>query len=152
MGKKSAGILLYRKTTGKLEVLLVHPGGPFYTHKDLGSWSIPKGEYKGEEEPLAAAIREVEEEVGERLDGEFLPLGQCKLGSGKRIMAWAQERDLDPTGHRSSILEREWPKGSGQIVRFPELDKAEWFELDLAKEKIHPAQIVFLEELYRQIE
>jgi len=147
MFKKSAGILLYRIKNKDLQVLLVHPGGPFWKNKDEGAWSIPKGEFDENEEPLDAAIREMKEETGVILKGDFIELPPVKQKSGKVVYAWAKEYDLDPTQVKSNEFEMEWPPKSGNKKMFPEIDKAEWFDLHTAKEKINPAQIYLLEDL-----
>jgi predicted NUDIX family NTP pyrophosphohydrolase len=142
----SAGILVFRRNDG-LEVLLAHPGGPFWAHKDDGSWSIPKGELDGEN-PLQAARREFEEETGEPLpDGELRPLGEIRQASGKVVHAWAVEGDLDATTLRSNLFEMEWPPRSGRTARFPEIDRFEWFDAENARRKINPAQREFIDRL-----
>lgn len=138
--KKSAGILLYKKDQDQLLFLLVHPGGPFWKNKDIGSWSIPKGEFNDDENPLDAAIREFQEETGTKLAGEFITLAPVQLKSGKKIVAWALEGDMDVTKLTSNTFEMEWPPRSGTLQSFPEVDRAEWFPLDAALEKINPAQ------------
>lgn len=146
MSKKSAGILAFRFTTG-LEVYLVHPGGPFYKAKDLGVWSIPKGEYT-EEEPMETALREFKEETGNALTGgNFIALEDIFLKSGKRISAWAIETDFEQCFISSNTFEIEWPPKSGKTASFPEADKAEWFPIEEAEHKIHPAQKDFLYQL-----
>ncbi len=152
MGKQSAGLLLYRHRQGKLEVFLVHPGGPFYVHKDAGAWSIPKGEYGPEEEPLAAARREFNEETGFIAAGPFLPLTPLKQKSGKLIQAFASEGEADPEKLTSNTFPLEWPPHSGKIQEFPEVDRAAWFPLEEAAEKIHPGQAGFLRELLQRLE
>ena len=137
--KRSAGILLYR-SGAELEVLLVHPGGPFWARKDLGAWSIPKGEHEPDEEALAAARREFEEETGTAVDGELVDLGSVKLKSGKVIEGWALEGDLDAAAVRSNTF-------TFRGREFPEVDRAEWFGLEAAREKINPAQAAFLDRL-----
>jgi len=144
--KKSAGILLYRKTNKHLEVLLVHPGGPFWKNKDTGVWSVPKGEFT-EEEPLAAAIREFEEEMGTPLAGNFEELGSVTQKSGKIVYAWAAEGELDTGKIKSNLFEMEWPPRSGKKAFFPEVDKAGWFSIGDAKQKIIAGQVPFLDEL-----
>jgi len=146
MSKKSAGLLAYRyKTT--IEILLVHPGGPFYKSKDSGVWSIPKGEYT-EEDPLTTAKREFTEETGNIIeDGNFIPLNDVILKSGKRISAWAVEIDFEECFISSNSFEIEWPPKSGKISSFPEVDKAEWFPISDAEQKIHIAQKDFLYQL-----
>jgi predicted NUDIX family NTP pyrophosphohydrolase len=148
MPKPSAGILMYRRRQG-LEVLLVHPGGPFWSHKDLASWSLPKGEIEALEDPLAAARREFREETGFEAAGAFIPLTQVKQRSGKVIHAWAVEGDLDATRVKSNLVALEWPRGSGRTQEFPEVDRAEWFDLAGARRKLMPGQLPFLDELVR---
>src|SRR5258708_3809913 len=149
MPKQSAGILMYRRPPGgaSVEVLLVHPGGPFWANKDLGAWSVPKGEIQGDEEPLAAAKREFEEEVGVPVRGEFLPLSPVKQKSGKVVRVWAVEGNLDPVDTRSNTVALEWQPRSGRMREFPEVDRAEWFPLETARTKILPAQQPLLGEL-----
>jgi len=147
MPKQSAGILLYRKINKEPEVLLVHPGGPFFAKKDLGAWSIPKGEFPEGEDPLDAAKREFQEETGYVPKGEFIPLGSVSLTSGKIILAWAAQGDFDPEKIKSNTFTLEWPPKSGQYKEFPEVDRAEWFPLALALEKINPAQRELIERL-----
>ncbi len=147
----SAGILLYRERSRALEVLLVHPGGPFWARKDVGAWSLPKGEYAAGEDALAAARREFEEELGSPAPpGEPLELGEIRQRSGKRVRAWALAGDLDETAITSNTLEIEWPPRSGRRIEIPEVDRAEWFELELAREKINPAQARLLDRLLEQ--
>jgi predicted NUDIX family NTP pyrophosphohydrolase len=144
----SAGILLYRERSRALEVLLVHPGGPLWARKDVGAWSLPKGEYAAGEDALAAARREFEEELGSPAPpGEPLELGEIRQRSGKRVRAWALAGDLDETGITSNTLEIEWPPRSGRRIEIPEVDRAEWFELERAREKINPAQAALLDRL-----
>jgi predicted NUDIX family NTP pyrophosphohydrolase len=149
----SAGILLHRRATTGREVLLVHPGGPFWARKDAGAWSIPKGELDDGEDPRACALREFAEETGTELPpSELADLGAVKLKSGKQVVAFAVEGDLDPDTLVSSTFELEWPPRSGRIQTFPEVDRAGWFGLDEAREKLNPAQAAFvdrLEELLR---
>ena len=146
--RRSAGILLYRRAANDLEVLLVHPGGPFWTGRDAGAWSIPKGEYEPEDDPLAAARREFEEELGSAPPGtEPLELGEVRQTSGKLVRAWALEGDLDATAAFSNTFTVEWPPRSGQMREFPEVDRAEWFTLAAAREKINSAQAAFLDRL-----
>jgi predicted NUDIX family NTP pyrophosphohydrolase len=148
MKKFSAGILVYRIKDRQPEVLLVHPGGPFWAKKDLGAWSIPKGEYYEDEEPLAAAKREFEEEIGQAApEGEFVELGEFKRKDGKTIAAWAVEADMDVSKVQSNTFEMEWPPRSGQKQEFPEIDKAAWFPLNEAAPKMHSGQPLFLEQL-----
>ena len=147
MVKKSAGLLIFRARKSEKEVLLVHPGGPYWQNKDLGSWSIPKGEFEESEDPLAAAKRETHEEIGAVVTGEFIPLSPVKQKSGKTIYAWAVKKDIDLKNFTSNTFEMEWPPKSGRKEAFPEVDKAEWFNLQLAKVKIIPGQLPLLEEL-----
>ncbi len=142
---------MYRERGGVLEVFLVHPGGPFWANKDLGAWSIPKGEYAPEEDPLAAARREFMEETGFEAAGDFLPLGVLKQPSGKVITAWAFAGELDAGAILSNTFTMEWPPRSGKQQEFPEIDRAAWFSLDEAKEKILKGQVEFLEELEKII-
>lgn len=151
MPKKSAGLLLYRFTKGKPEVLLVHPGGPFWAKKDLGAWSIPKGEFDEEEIPLNAAIRETQEELGINVEGDFIELQSVRLKSGKTIFPYAIEHPFDPSQLKSNFFEMEWPLKSGQKKSFPEIDKAEWFSLHDAMEKINVGQKAILTELVKKI-
>ena len=152
MPKRSAGILLYRWPNGEPEVLLVHPGGPYWEKKDLGAWSIPKGEYDDAEDPRACALREFEEELGARPpEGELAALGTAKQSGGKVVTAWAVEGDLDPAGARSNTFTLEWPPRSGVMRDFPEVDRADWFPLDDARERINPAQAVFLDRLREEL-
>jgi predicted NUDIX family NTP pyrophosphohydrolase len=146
--KKSAGLLMYRRTEGgSLEVLLAHPGGPFWRGKDEGAWTIPKGEYDKNEEPLLAAIREFGEETGFAVSPPFLPLGVIVQKSGKRITAWAFAGDCDPAQLHSNTFEIEWPPRSGRMRSFPEIDRVEWLALDAGRRKINPAQCALLERL-----
>ena len=154
MPKLSAAILLFRHGPGGgLEVFLVHPGGPFWAKKDLGAWSLPKGEYGPDEEPLRAALREFEEETGFRLEASTLfPLGELKQPSGKIVTAWAAEKDVDPAVVKSNLFEMEWPPKSGKLGEFPEVDRAGWFSLDLAREKLLKGQTGFLDRLMDKLE
>jgi predicted NUDIX family NTP pyrophosphohydrolase len=146
--KRSAGILLHRTSGGAPEVLLVHPGGPFWARRDAGAWSIPKGEYEEGDDPLAAALREFEEETGTALeDGELRDLGEVKQKGGKVVRAWAAEGDIDAGTVRSNTFTMEWPPRSGRTAEFPEVDRAGWFALDEAREKLNPAQAEFLDRL-----
>lgn len=146
--KQSAGILLYRQADNNvLQVFLVHPGGPFFKNKDAGAWSIPKGEFLDGEEPLAAAKREFEEETGQHISGEFIPIGSVKLKSGKIVHAWAVEGNIDHEAIVSNTFEIEWPPRSGKRVMVPEIDRAGWFDLTLARQKMNEAQAKFIDKL-----
>ncbi len=146
----SAGLLLYRPAPRGIEVLLAHPGGPFFARKDHGVWSIPKGLVEPGEEALAAARREFAEETGMHPgDGPFVPLGDVRQGGGKRVVAWALRGDCDPAGLRSNEFELEWPRGSGRVRRFPEADRFAFFGLEEARDRIVPAQAAFLARLQR---
>jgi predicted NUDIX family NTP pyrophosphohydrolase len=145
--KLSAGILLFRKRSSGLQVLLVHPGGPFWTKKEFGAWSIPKGEHTEEEDPLAAAKREFEEETGIKVDGDFLLLGSFKQPSGKLITAWALEGDCSVADIRSNTFTMEWPPKSGRRQEFTEIDRAEWFDLGEAQKRILEGQAAILDRL-----
>ncbi len=149
MPKKSAGLLMYRRRHGVLEVFLVHPGGPFWQKKDVGSWSIPKGEYTTEEDPLEVAKREFQEETGSKASGEFVPLTSRKQPSGKIITAWAFEGDCDASTIKSNTFSMEWPPRSGKREEFPEVDRASWFSIPDAKKKIIEGQSGFVDELVR---
>ena len=147
MAASSAGILLYRRSANGVEVLLVHPGGPFWARRDLGAWSIPKGEHGADEEPASAARREFAEELGSELAGELRPLGEVKQKAGKRVVGFAVHGDIDASTVRSNSFEMEWPPRSGRMQSFPEIDRAEWFDLDTARRKIIPGQAPFLDRL-----
>ena len=147
MNKKSAGILLYRFTHQKIEFLLVHPGGPFWKNKDLGSWSIPKGEFEDDEEPLDAAIREFQEETGLEIKGEFITLAPVRQKSGKIVHGFALEKNIDPEKIKSNTFSMEWPPKSGIDQDFPEIDKAGWFDVNTARKKINPGQAPLLDDL-----
>jgi predicted NUDIX family NTP pyrophosphohydrolase len=147
--KKSAGLLLFRDASGRLEVLLVHPGGPFWAKKDAGAWSIPKGEIGDGEDALTAARREFEEETGVRPVGEALALEPRRQPGGKLVYAWAMRGDLDPAAVRSATFSLEWPPRSGRRQEFPEIDRAAWFTLEEARTKILKGQVPFLEDLER---
>jgi predicted NUDIX family NTP pyrophosphohydrolase len=145
--KQSAGILMYRLCNHAPSVLLVHPGGPFWQRRESNAWSIPKGEYRGTERAEDAALREFEEETGFRLQGPLLPLGETVQAAGKQVTGFAIEGDLDPAKIKSLPCTIEWPPRSGRLISFPEVDRAEWFTLEAAREKIIKAQAVFLERL-----
>ncbi|MGH9146288.1 MAG: NUDIX domain-containing protein [Vicinamibacterales bacterium] len=147
MPRLSAGLLMHRITNGVIEVLLIHPGGPFWERKDYGAWSIPKGEYSSDENPLDAAMREFHEETGCQIEGPFVPLGQVTQASGKVVSAWAVKGDWDPALLRSNTFSTEWPKGSGRVQEFPEADRAAWFDLAEARRRINPGQVGLLDEL-----
>jgi predicted NUDIX family NTP pyrophosphohydrolase len=143
-------LLFRRPAPGPVEVLLVYPGGPFWTKKDRGAWSIPKGEIEEGEEPLACALREIEEELGTPfpLAGEeLIELGSVRQKGGKEVLCWAAEGDFDPATLRSNMFKLEWPRGSGVEQEFPEVDRAEWFDLEQARSKINYAQALFLDRL-----
>ncbi|HXK23809.1 MAG TPA: NUDIX domain-containing protein [Myxococcota bacterium] len=152
MPRVSAGLLLYRLARGGLQVLLVHPGGPFFARKDLGAWSIPKGEAEPGEDLLAVALRELAEETGFAAEGSALPLGLIRQAGGKLVHGFAMQGDADPGRLRSNEFELEWPKGSGRRRTFPEVDRAEWFDLDEARRRLNPAQVAFLERLVAELE
>jgi len=145
--KASAGLLMFRRCGAELEVFLVHPGGPFWTKRDLGAWSIPKGEVAPGEDPLASARREFEEETGTWPDGEFIPLSPRRQRSGKVVYAWAFEGDCDATTVVSNTFIMEWPPRSGRQQAFLEVDRAEWFPLEEAKRRLVSGQVGFVEEL-----
>ncbi len=148
MASRSAGILLYRRAPDGPEVLLVHPGGPLWAKKDLGAWSIPKGEHDDAEDARACALREFEEETGTALGaGELTDLGTVRQRGGKVVQAWAAEGDLDADAIRSNTFTMEWPPRSGRTREFAEVDRAAWFGLDEARERINPAQAAFLDRL-----
>jgi len=152
MAKRSAGILLYRGSPQRLELLLVHPGGPFWARKDLGAWSIPKGEYAEGEDPLAVAKREFAEELGSPPPlGAFLPIGELVQPSRKIVNAFALEGDFDPATLTSNRFELEWPRGSGRMQLFPEIDRAQWFAPAKAREKIQPGQAPFIDRLLERL-
>lgn len=149
MPKQSAGLLMFRRRGGDLEVLLVHPGGPLWARKDAGAWTIPKGEIAEGEAPLAAACREFAEETGFPCPGPFLALTPIRQRSGKLVHAWAFAGDCDPGRLQSNSFTMEWPPHSGRIAAFPEVDRAAFFSLAAAREKVNPAQCALLDELVR---
>jgi predicted NUDIX family NTP pyrophosphohydrolase len=151
MSKQSAGLLLYRWRDGTFQVLLVHPGGPFWAKKDAGAWSIPKGEFGPDEDPLTAALREFAEETGTAVAGSFLQLTPLRQPSRKLIHAWAVESDLDVSLVKSNTFAMEWPPRSGITHEFPEIDRASWFTIEGAKQMIIKGQIGFIEELERML-
>ncbi|MCA1583519.1 MAG: NUDIX domain-containing protein [Acidobacteria bacterium] len=147
MPRVSAGILLYRGSATSLEVLLVHPGGPFWAHKDRGAWSLPKGELDPGEDALEAAKREFAEETGHLVHGPFIALTPVRQAGGKVVVAWASEGDFDPALLESTSVTVEWPRGSGRLATFPEVDRAAWFTIDEARTRILKGQSPFLDEL-----
>jgi predicted NUDIX family NTP pyrophosphohydrolase len=149
--EQSAGILLYRFRDSELGIFLVHPGGPFWAKKDAGAWSIPKGEFAADENPVAAAKREFAEETGCAIDGNFVELPPVKQPGGKLVYVWAVEGDCNAESIKSNLFTLEWPPRSGKRKEFPEVDRAGWFDLKLAKEKILKGQLVFLEQLQRML-
>ncbi len=147
MARVSAGLLPYRRRDGRIEVLLVHPGGPFFARRDLGVWSLAKGEIDPGEDALAAAVREFREETGFAPEGPFRPLGSVRQHAGKIVQAWAFAADYDPAELRSNTFTLEWPPGSGRRTAFPEVDRAAWFDLEEARRRIVPGQRPFLDRL-----
>lgn len=151
--RTSAGILLFRPRSGQLEVLLAHPGGPFFRNRDAGHWTIPKGEADGDEELAAVARREFEEETGSvPPDGEAIDLGSIVQKGGKVVHAWGIEGDLDPATAESNMFEMVWPPGSGRVQAFPEIDRVEWFDVDEAKRRVKPTQIPLIDRLVEALE
>jgi predicted NUDIX family NTP pyrophosphohydrolase len=151
MPKRSAGILMFRRRGGELEVLLMHPGGPFWAKKDDGAWSIPKGLFEPGEDALAAARREFAEETGLDPSGDFVPLGTFRQPSGKMIVAYAVSGDFDLAGFRSNRFEIEWPPRSGHLQSFPEADRAGWFTLGQARHKLNKGQVAIVEALAKHL-
>jgi predicted NUDIX family NTP pyrophosphohydrolase len=148
VGKRSAGILLFRRSAGRIEVLIGHMGGPLWARKDAGGWSVPKGEYQADETPEAAARREFQEELGLPVPtGDLVDLGSLRQSTGKVVTLWAMEADLDPGAVVPGTFEMEWPKGSGVVREFPEIDRVAWFDLDVAREKLVKGQRAFLDRL-----
>lgn len=145
--KKSAGILPYRKSAGEVEVFLVHPGGPFWKNKDEHAWSVAKGEFSDDEVPFNAALREFNEETGFMASGNFLELAPVKQPGGKLVFVWAVEADYDPASIRSNTFSLQWPPRSGKLIDVPEIDKAAWFPLSIARQKIHKGQLPVLLQL-----
>ncbi len=143
----SAGLLLFRSLDGKLEILLAHPGGPFWKNRDMGAWTIPKGAINEGEDLLDAARREFEEETSIRPAGTFIPLGSVRQKAGKTVYAWAWEGNADSGQTKSNLMSVEWPRKSGQWVTFPEVDRCEWFEAEEAKQRIIPAQAELISRL-----
>jgi predicted NUDIX family NTP pyrophosphohydrolase len=153
MARKSAGLLLYRKTDDGIEVLLAHPGGPMWAKRDEGAWSVPKGEIEAGELPIDVARREFEEETGHPAPaGELRPLGEVVQKSGKVVVAWAARGDLDPATARSNTFPLEWPPGSGNWTDVPEVDRFEWFAPDEARRRLNPAQAPFVDRLVEGLE
>lgn len=149
MSKISAGLLMYRQVHGQTEVFLVHPGGPFWAKKDDGAWSIPKGQFSEDEEPLNAAKREFQEETGFVITGQFQSLYQVTQPGGKIVYAWAVKGDVDAAAIKSNTFSVEWPHGSGKVRQFPEVDQAGWFTINIARKKILKGQLAFLDRLER---
>ena len=152
MGIQSAGILLYRRRNANKEVMLLHPGGPFWKNKDCGTWSIPKGEFTTEEDPLEAAKREFKEETGTILTGDFVALDPVKLKSGKVIYAWAIEGDMAVSEIVCNTIRIEWPPKSGKYQQIPECDRGEWFTIEEARKRINPGQVGLLQQLEALLE
>lgn len=152
MAVKSAGILLFKYSEQKLQVLLAHPGGPFWKNKDKGAWTIPKGQFDEGESPLNAAKREFEEELGSKVpQTEFIELGTVKLKSGKTVYAWAAEADFNESKLSGNTFEIEWPPKSGTIQTYPEVDRVRWLNVEKARQKIHPAQSEFIDRLLEKL-
>jgi predicted NUDIX family NTP pyrophosphohydrolase len=145
--KASAGLLLYRRSSGALELFLAHPGGPFWHNRDAGAWTIPKGVAEPGEDLLAAACREFEEETGVRPAGPFLALGSIRQKAGKLVHGWAWEGDADVNQVTSNTMRTEWPRGSGRLITFPEVDRCAWYDATAARQKINPAQAQFIDRL-----
>jgi predicted NUDIX family NTP pyrophosphohydrolase len=143
--------MVYRIREGRLEIFLVHPGGPFWARKDAGAWSIPKGEFSESEDPLEAAQREFQEETGHGIEGPFLPLKPIQQKGGKIVHAWTVQGEIDPERIQSNTFTMEWPKGSGRQKEFPEVDRAEWFEVEEARRRILSGQAGFLDELINRL-
>ena len=149
--KLAAGILLFRRNGGALEVLLAHPGGPIWAKQDLGAWTLPKGEPAPDEDLLVCARRELEEETGVLASGPFVDLGEVRQKSGKTVRAWATEGDADPAAMHSNQFDMEWPPQSGRMVSFPEVDRCAWFDLSEARRRINPAQAALLDRLAQHL-
>jgi len=149
--RTSAGILLFRRKATSIEIFLVHPGGPFWKGKDAGAWSIPKGEFTEGEDPLTVARREFTEETGQTINGDFVELTPIKQKGGKMVYAWAVEGDADADNIVSNTFKTEWPYKSGKWITIPEVDKAGWFSVEEAKEKMNAAQAGFVEELLSRV-
>src|SRR3569833_289314 len=151
MAKQTAGILVYRRRKGVIEVFLAHPGGPFWAKKDLAAWSIPKGEFVDPETPLDAARREFAEEIGQSVAGEFIALTPVRPKGGKTIYAFAVEAEVDADKVESNLFEMEWPPHSGKMQSFPEVDRGAWFGIDDARTRLHKGQLPILEELVAKL-
>jgi predicted NUDIX family NTP pyrophosphohydrolase len=151
MAKQTAGLLVYRRQDAAIEVFLAHPGGPFWAKKDLGAWSIPKGEFVSPETPLDAARREFAEEIGQSVEGDFMALTPHKSPGGKIIHAFAVEGDVDATKVESNLFEMEWPPHSGRMQSFPEVDRGAWFAIDEARHRIMKGQLPVLDELITRL-
>ncbi len=151
MPKRSAGLLMYRRRNSDLQVFVIHPGGQFWSNKDLGAWSIPKGEYVNDEEPLEVARREFEEETGFSSKGNFIGLGDLKPPGGKIVTAWAFEGDYDPEKLKSNTFMMEWPPRSGRQIEVPEVDRACWYSIEDARRRLLPGQQAFLDRLLETI-
>jgi predicted NUDIX family NTP pyrophosphohydrolase len=151
MPKRSAGLLMYRRRNSELQVFVIHPGGPFWSNKDLGAWSIPKGEYVNDEEPLEVARREFEEETSFSSKGNFIGLGDLKQPGGKIVTAWAFEGDCDPEKLKSNTFMMEWPPRSGRQIEVPEVDRACWYSIEDARRRLLPGQRAFLDRLLETI-
>lgn len=155
MGRKagtSAGLLLYRRRQGRLEFFIAHPGGPFWSRREEGAWTIPKGIVEVGEQPLDAAVREFREETGLEPEGPYLSLGSIRQKAGKIVHAWAWEGDADPAAIRSNLARTEWPRGSGRWITYPEVDRCGWFSLDEAMRLMNQAQAEFVSRLTKQLE
>ena len=151
MAKMSAGIVMYRFCDGGPEVLIVHPGGPFWKNKDLGAWSIPKGEFLPGQDPLKTAVREFEEETGSKVNGDFVALNPIRQSGGKLVYAFAVEGDFDPETLTSNTFEMEWSPRSGRMTQFPEVDRAEWFDFEVARKKLIAAQTNLIDQLEEKL-
>jgi predicted NUDIX family NTP pyrophosphohydrolase len=149
--KASAGLLLFRRRASGLELFLAHPGGPFWQRRDAGAWTIPKGLAEEGEDPLDAACREFQEETGRAPHGPFIPLGSIRQKAGKVVHAWAWEGDADPATVTSNTTTTEWPRGSGRLLTFPEVDRCAWFDPAVARQKINPAQAAFIDRLESEL-
>jgi predicted NUDIX family NTP pyrophosphohydrolase len=153
MAQQSAGILLYRFKNKEPQIFLCHPGGPFYKNKDAGVWTIPKGEFEENEEPLSAAKREFKEETGQSIEGEFISLTPVKYKDGRKIVyAWAVEGDIDASSIHSNLFSLEWPPRSGKFIEAPEVDRGEWFDITTAKQKILPALLPLLNDFIEKVD